>query len=102
LFGGKISNIKTQVSNINNRHIVQVEIDYFDENVALDTTQNKKEKDYIDYSPDFDYWNLGTIGHTENVEIERKDATFLGKIASYINSNTKYKETGKYFNIKGW
>ena len=102
LLGGKISNIKSQISKTGHQRIVQIEIDYFDKNLALDTAQNKKQKDYIDYDIDTDYWNLGTVGHTEDVEIYRKDAVLLGKIALYINENSKYKETGKYFNIKGW
>lgn len=32
----------------------------------------------------------------------RRDSVKLGKIAASINPDTKYKETGKYFKIKGW
>jgi hypothetical protein len=40
----------------------------------------------------------------DNVDfpIDRKDARLLSKIAQKINPETKYKETGKYFKIKGW
>ena len=35
-------------------------------------------------------------------EIDRKDAVVLSKIAQHINPDTKYKQTGMYFQIKGW
>ena len=35
-------------------------------------------------------------------EIDRKDSVKLSKIASFINPDTRYKETGKHFRIKGW
>jgi hypothetical protein len=35
-------------------------------------------------------------------KIDRKDAVVFSKIAQKINPETKYKETGKYFNIKGY
>lgn len=96
LFDGKISNIISQISKTGNYRIVQVEIDYTRFNPL-----GRKDKDYIDYDIDTDYWNLGTIGHTENVEIDRKDSVLLSKIALHINQDSKYRETGKYFNIKG-
>lgn len=35
-------------------------------------------------------------------EIDRRDSVRLSKIASHVNPNTRYKETGKHFRIKGW
>lgn len=35
-------------------------------------------------------------------EIDRKDSVRLSKIASFINPDTRYRETGKHFRIKGW
>ncbi len=35
-------------------------------------------------------------------EIDRRDSVRLSKIAAHINPDTRYKETGKHFRIKGW
>ena len=35
-------------------------------------------------------------------EIDRRDSVRLSKIASHVNPDTRYKETGKHFRIKGW
>jgi len=49
----------------------------------------------IIYDIDQDMFDLGN-----NDEIERRDAVVLSKIALQINPNSKYKETGRFFNIK--
>lgn len=35
-------------------------------------------------------------------EIDRRDSVRLSKIAAHINPDTRYRETGKHFRIKGW
>jgi hypothetical protein len=95
LLGGKISNIGVSAPQQANHRLVSIEIE---KTVYQDSGYNKGEtkifKDYIYYDIDKDIYEVG--------EIDRKDAVILSKIAQHINPNTKYKETGKYFKIKGW
>jgi len=51
---------------------------------------------YIDYSIDKDNFEM------PDAPIERKDAVILSRIAQHVNPETKYKETTKYFRIKGY
>ena len=92
LLGGKISDIgihSPQQANYRNVAI-QVEHEYPNAPVVPDSLKY----DYIYYDIDNDFY--------EGVdEVDRKDAVVLSKIAQHINPNTKYKETGKYFKIKG-
>jgi hypothetical protein len=95
LIGGKITNIGVFSPQQSNYGIVAIEVT---KSVYKDNDYNKDEnkfvKDYIYYDIDEDIYDIG--------EIERKDAVVLSKIAQHINPETKYKETGKYFKIKGW
>lgn len=40
--------------------------------------------------------------HNIDGDIDRRDSVKLGKIAAAVNPDTKYRETGKHFRIKGW
>jgi hypothetical protein len=95
LDGGKITNIGVNAPQQGNYRMVTIEIEKI---VYQDSGYNKGEdkliKDYIYYDIDKDIYDVG--------DIDRKDAVVLSKIAQHINPDTKYKETGKYFNIKGW
>jgi hypothetical protein len=95
LIGGKITNIGVHSPQQGNYRIVAIEVT---KNVYQDSGYNKGEnklvKDYIYYDIDKDIYDVD--------EIDRKDAVVLSKIAQHINPETKYKETGKYFQIKGW
>jgi hypothetical protein len=95
LIGGEITNIGTFAPQQGNYRAVAIEVT---KSVYQDSGYNKGEnklvKKYIYYDIDKDIYDVG--------EIDRKDAVVLSKIAQKINPDTKYKETGKYFNIKGW
>jgi hypothetical protein len=95
LIGGKITNIGVHNPQQGNYRNVVIEVT---KNVYQDSGYNKGEnklvKDYIYYDIDKDIYDVD--------EIDRKDAVVLSKIAQHINPETKYKETGKYFQIKGW
>jgi len=95
LIGGEITNIGTFAPQQGNYQSVAIEVT---KSVYQDSGYNKGEnklvKKYIYYDIDKDIYDVG--------EIDRKDAVVLSKIAQKINPDTKYKETGKYFNIKGW
>jgi hypothetical protein len=95
LIGGKISNIGINNPQQGNYRNVAIEVT---KNIYQDSGYNKgkykKIKDHIYYDIDKDIYDVG--------EIDRKDAVVLSKIAQHINPNTKYRETGKYFTIKGW
>lgn len=87
LIGGEITDIGIHAPQQANYRNVGIEI-------TKSVGYNKLEKNYIYYDIDNDFYEVG--------EIDRKDAVVLSKIAQHINPNTKYKETGKYFTIKGW
>lgn len=95
LIGGKITNIGVHNPQQGNYRNVVIEVT---KSVYQDSGYNKGEnkliKDYIYYDIDKDFYEVG--------EIDRKDAVVLSKIAQHINPSTKYKETGKHFQIKGW
>jgi hypothetical protein len=95
LIGGKITNIGVHSPQQGNYRNVSIEVT---KSVYQDSGYNKGEnklvKDYIYYDIDKDIYDVD--------EIDRKDAVVLSKIAQHINPETKYKETGKYFQIKGW
>ena len=88
LLDGIISHI--DVSNPQQGNYRQVNIEYKHE------VDGQTKKDYIRYDIDGDKYDI------EDYPIERKDAVILSKIAQHINPKTKFKETGKYFEIKGW
>jgi hypothetical protein len=71
--------------------IVVIEINYMDSEYIQQYGENRT----IIYDIDQDMFDLGN-----NDEIERRDAVVLSKIALQINPNSKYKETGRFFNIK--
>ena len=95
LIGGKITNIGVNNPQQGNYSNVSIEVT---KSVHQDSGYNKGKtqliKDYIYYDINKDLYEVN--------EIDRKDAVVLSKIAQLINPNTKYKETGKYFKIKGW
>ena len=95
LIGGKITNIGVHNPQQGNYRNVVIEVTksvYQDS--GYNKGQNKLIKDYIYYDIDKDFYEVG--------EIDRKDAVVLSKIAQHINPSTKYIETGKHFQIKGW
>ena len=95
LIDGKITNIGVHSPQQGNYRNIVIEVT---KSVYQDSGYNKGEnkliKDYIYYDIDNDLYDVG--------EINRKDAVILSKIAQHINPGTKYKETGKYFKIKGY
>lgn len=94
LLNGKIIDIVVNSPQQSNYRDVAIEIE---KNVYQDSGyhkgQNKLVKDYIYYDIDRDLYDVD--------EIERKDAVVLSKIAQHINPETKYRETGRHFKIKG-
>lgn len=95
LIGGIISNIHVTAPQQGNYRNVRIEITYEYKNapVVPDSLKNS----YITYDIDKDLYDVDTINHA----IDRKDARILSLIALQINPNSKYKESGRYFNIKG-
>ncbi len=93
LLGGVIKDIV--VSNpqqSNYRQVtIQVEHNFGDAPVVRDSSKYS----FIHYDIDRDFFDVG------DKELDRKDAVILAKIAMLINPNSRYKETGKYFKIKG-
>ena len=90
---GKIKNI-TILSDKNEPSKLLLNIIY--PNINTQISSNDLKKYWIYYHIDKDMW-LGI-----DWKMNRTDARLLGKIAEKINPDTKYKETGKYFDIKGW
>jgi hypothetical protein len=96
LMGGKITDIGIFNPNQGNYRKVSIEYEkpiYHDSGYHKGQTIPKK--DYIYYDIDGDLFDL------DNLEIDRRDAVVLSKIAKHINPETKYKETGRHFKIKG-
>ena len=95
LIGGEITNIGVNAPQQGNYRNIVIEVT---KSVYQDSGYNKGEnklvKDYIYYDINNDIYDVG--------EIDRKDAVVLSKIAQHINPDTKYKQTGMYFQIKGW
>lgn len=95
LIGGKITNIGVHNPQQGNYRNVAIEVTKsVYQGSGYNKGENKLIKDYIYYDIDKDFYEVG--------EINRKDAVVLSKIAQHINPSTKYKETGKHFQIKGW
>jgi hypothetical protein len=97
LIGGKITNIGVHNPQQGNYRNVAIEVTksvYQGSDYGYNKGENKLIKDYIYYDIDKDLYEVD--------EINRKDAVVLSKIAQHINPSTKYKEIGKYFQIKGW
>lgn len=92
LLGGKISNIETHNPNQGNYRNIQIEIEHTFANAPV--VPDGLKHDYVYYDIDKDLYGI-----TE--PIERKDAVILSKIALQINPDSRYKETGKHFQIKG-
>jgi hypothetical protein len=94
---GKIIDIGIRNPQQGNYKEVSIE---FERNIYHDSGYHKGQtitkKDYIYYDIDKDDFNLGDFA------IDRKDAVILSKIAQQINPDTKYKETGRHFKIKGY
>lgn len=88
LMGGNIYDIVVNNPRQGSYRTVTIQVEY-----QVDT--NSPKYDFIEYDIDKDLFNI-------NHEIDRKDSVVLSKIAKHINPETKYKETGKYFQIKGW
>lgn len=95
--GGKIIDIG--INNLQQGNYKEVAIEFernIHHNSGYHSGQTIPKKDYIYYDIDKDDFNLA------NFSIERKDAVVLSKIAQQINPDTKYKETGRHFKIKGY
>jgi hypothetical protein len=92
LMGGVIHGITVISTKQDNDKNVLIQVE---KNVLRQSGITKKLNNYT-YNVDSDEFNLGDI------EIERKDAVILSKIAQHINPDTKYKKTGTTFKIKGW
>lgn len=93
LMGGKIKEITTSNPQQGNYRQVNIVIEF--EYPNTEVVPDSLKYDYIYYDIDKDFYDI-------NTEIDRKDAVILSKIALHINPNSKFKETGKYFQIKGW
>lgn len=95
--GGKIIDIGVDSPQQGNYKIVLIR---FKKDVYQDSGYNKGRsvpvEGTIHYDIDKDEFTLGKD------PIDRKDAVVLSKIAQKINPDTKYKETGRYFKIKGY
>ena len=98
LMGGKITYIEVNNPKHGNYRDVVITIEYkskFDNYSNAPVVPNALKNQHVHYDIDKDIFNI------ENEEIERKDARLLSLIALKINPNSRFKESGKYFNIKG-
>jgi len=93
LMGGKITYIEVNNPKHGNYRDVVITIEYKYSNAPV--VPNALKNQHVHYDIDKDIFNI------ENEEIERKDARLLSLIALKINPNSRFKESGKYFNIKG-
>jgi len=94
---GIIENISIAAYKNDSRRLVALDLKYSNKNQAYyNDDTNYPKRNWVNYDIDSDMWI------DIDWKINRSDARLLGKIAEKINPNTKYKETGKYFNIKGW
>jgi len=91
LLGGKIVDIVVSNPQQANYKQVTIQVEHEFENAPV--VPDSLKHSFVHYDIDADTFDVG--------EIERKDAVVLSKIAQKINPDTKYKETGKYFDIKG-
>lgn len=95
--GGKIIDIGIRNPQHGNYKEVSIEFERnIHHNSGYHSGQTIPKKDYIYYDIDKDDFNMADFS------IERKDAVVLSKIAQQINPDTKYKETGRHFKIKGY
>jgi hypothetical protein len=92
---GKIEDITISAYKNDTRRFVSLLMDYSNLKYHNDNSRYPKNR-YILYDIDDDMWM------DVDFKISRSDSRLLGKIAEKINPDTKYKETGKYFNIKGF
>lgn len=94
LLGGEIVDIGTYMDN-KDYPVVHIAIK-FDDNYFLE--RNIRSRNL--------YYAIKTDSYDNSIEkeeaIDRKDSVLLSKIALKVNPDTKYKETGKNFKIKGW
>lgn len=89
LLNGKIEDVDIEYSGIDhNEEFVEITIRY----------------PYGGYNPTrkIKYDIVNDEFHNIDGDIDRRDSVKLGKIAAVINPDTKYRETGKHFRIKGW
>lgn len=89
LMGGIISNIVVAFPQQSNYKNVRIEIEK-ESNIE----PGKTKKSYITYDIYGDLFDI-------EQDMDRKDARILSLIALKINPDSRYKETGKYFSIKG-
>ena len=94
---GVIKSIKIAAYKSMAKRLVAINVEYSNKNqIYHNDDQSFPKQNTIWYDIDSDIYN------NVDFKIQRKDAFLLWKIAQKINPDTKYKETGKYFNIKGW
>jgi hypothetical protein len=91
LMGGKITDIGVSAPQQANYRNISITIEYTYPNAEV--VPDSLRYDYIYYDIDKDLYDI-------DKEIDRKDAVVLSKIAQHINPDTRYKQTGMYFNIK--
>lgn len=91
--GGTIVDIGTHNPQQGNYREVAIQVEYEYPNAPV-------LPDALKYS--YIYYDIDKDIFSGIDEVERKDAAVLSKIAQHINPDTKYKETGKFFKIKGW
>ena len=89
LMRGVISNIHVEAPQQGNYRNVRIEIEK-----KSNIEPEKTKKSYITYDIIGDLFDIGE-------DIDKKDARILSLIALKINPNSRYKEPGRYFNIKG-
>lgn len=94
---GIIENITIAAYKGESRRLVSLDLKYSNKNqIYYNDDIFYPKRRFVYYDIDGDMWI------DVDWKINRSDARLLGKIAEKINPDTKYKETGKYFNIKGW
>jgi hypothetical protein len=71
--------------------------DYSDVIIRLEVPTDDGRMEYFSIRYDIDNDEYNDVG-----KIDRKDAVVLSKIAQLMNPETKYKQTGMHFKIKGW
>jgi hypothetical protein len=99
LIGGKITNIGVHNPQQGNYNMIGIEVTksvYQDS--GYNKGENKIQKEYIYYDIYKDIYDIDEY----EFPIDRKDAVVLSKIAQQVNPDTRYKQTGIYFKIKGF